>query len=71
MNLYTKLENYTNKNQTKLRIYISSVFALILLYNIQEMLSDEIYTIMLVAFVLAPIVIYYIVTLIFPTKDSK
>lgn len=71
MNLYQKLETYLNEYPTKVRIYISSVFALVMLYNTEEMLSPEFYTFMLIAFVLAPLVIYYFTTLIFPTKDSE
>lgn len=71
MNMYKKPETYLSKYPAKVRIYLSSLFALVMLYNIGEMLSPEFYTIMLIVFVLAPIVIYYFTTLIFPTKGQE
>ena len=64
MNLYTKLEKFINKCPTKIRVYLSSIFLLILMYQIKDanIITNEL---VMYLFVLAPIAIYYFVTLIF------
>jgi hypothetical protein len=70
MNLYSKLENFINKYPTKIRVYLSTIFMLFLMYQIKDtnIITSEI---AIYLYVLAPIIIYYFVTLIFNNgKDS-
>jgi len=65
MSLYNKTETYINKYPTKIRVYLSAVFSLALLYNVQEILPEELYQVMIIGFVLAPLLIYWFTVLIF------
>ncbi|RLA84429.1 MAG: hypothetical protein DRG78_01525 [Epsilonproteobacteria bacterium] len=67
--LYNKTEIYMTKYPTKIRVYLSVVFTLILLYNIKEALPQELYQVMIIGFVLAPLLIYWFTLLIFK-KES-
>ena len=64
MSIYSKIESYINKYPTKVRVYLSSIVALILLINTQDIFGDD-YIMILFIFVLAPIVIYLFTVLIF------
>jgi hypothetical protein len=64
MNFYRKIEIFINKYPTKTRVYISSIFALMIIYKLKD---TNIFTsnIAVYLFVFAPIIIYYFVTIIF------
>ncbi|RLA83684.1 MAG: hypothetical protein DRG78_03660 [Epsilonproteobacteria bacterium] len=65
---YIRIETYINKYPTKIRVYLSVVFTLAFLYNIKEALPQELYQVMIIGFVLAPLLIYWFTILVFKEK---
>ena len=63
--IYRNIKAYINKYPAKVQIYLSAIFSLILLYNVQEIIPQELYQIMILGFVLAPLMIYWFTVLIF------
>ena len=70
MNLYKKLELLLNKYPTKIRVYLSTIFLLVMMIQLQDILSEEM-TIMFAIFVIAPIIIYYFTVLIFKKENNQ
>jgi hypothetical protein len=70
MNLYNKIEDYVQRYPTKIRVYLSVVFALVIMLNVKDMIDDELfYNVLLIAFTIVPIAIYYFVSWIFPKEQ--
>ena len=70
MSLYKKLETLLNKYPSKIRVYLSSIFLLIMMVQLQDVLTEDM-TMMFGLFVIAPIVIYYFTVLIFKKENNQ
>lgn len=69
MNLYTKIELFLNKFPTIIGIYLSSIFLLIIMVLLQDIL-DENMTFIFAIFIISSIIIYYF-TILSLGKESK
>ena len=70
MNTYKKIELFVNRYPTKVRIYLSTLFMVIMLIQLKDILEDDVVTILSI-FVIAPITIYYFTVLIFGKENKE
>lgn len=64
-NLIYKLENFIKNDPTRVRVYLATIFMIIMLYSIKDIPIFQDYMALLGIFVLTPMLIYLFVKYIF------